>query len=127
MANVGATVEGTERFIAKLRQMRSIINSAESKQIGMAGAAVIVRAAKGIVHVQTGHLRDSIHAEETEEAGVAQAVAGGEGVDYAGDEEYGNSRRPPHPYMRPAVDESKSEVRTVMRRRSYALIKKATS
>src|SRR4051812_32332512 len=99
MAGVTARLEGTERFRQKLQNMRSVLKSDAAKEIGMAGAQVVVKHAQSIVHVDTGALRDSIHAEDSNEAGVAQAVAGGDGVNYAGDEEFGNSRRPPHPYM----------------------------
>lgn len=122
------TIEGTEKFKAKIRDLQEACSSQEATSIGRAGAEVVVAEAKSIVHVITGALRDSIRVEDSDEPGVAQAVAGGiNGVDYAADEEYGNSRRPPHPYMRPAVDTSRSRVRTVMRQKSYSLIKKAIS
>lgn len=127
MAGVTGRIEGTERFKAKIQKMRNSLKSDASKEIGMAGAQIIAKHAQEIVHVDTGALQRSIHAEDSNEAGVAQAVAGGDGVDYAGDEEFGNSRRPPHPYMRPAVDMSKSEARTAMRQKSYALVRKAAS
>lgn len=122
---VTVTVEGTERFKAKLRNMRNSISGAESKDVGRKGAEIIKDKAQDNVHVITGHLRDSIRVEDSDEDGVAQVVAGGNGVDYAADEEYGNSRRPPHPYLRPAVDSEKSRVRTAMRSAVYSLIKRA--
>ncbi len=123
---VTMTVEGTDRFKAKLRSMADACSSAETKEVGMEGGKVIERIAKGTVHVVSGNLRDSIRTESGDEPGMAEVIAGGiNGVDYAGDEEYGNSRRPPHPYMRPALDSGKSEARTVMRRRVYSIIKKS--
>lgn len=123
---INVTIEGTARFKAKLSALKGAITSAESKEIGMAGGQVIERIAKATVHVVSGDLRDSIRTEPSDEPGIANVIAGGiNGVDYAADEEFGNSRRPPHPYLRPAADTGKSEARTVMRRRTYALIKKA--
>jgi HK97 gp10 family phage protein len=121
---VTCTIEGTERLKAKLKRLQGAINSSDAKQIGIAGGKPVVDYARSIVHVVTGNLRDTIHVEESDEAGVAQVVAGGDGVDYAADEEFGNSRRPPHPYLRPAVDATKSAVRTAMRQKSYSVIRK---
>jgi HK97 gp10 family phage protein len=121
---VTCTIEGTERLKAKLKRLQGAINSSDAKQIGIAGGKPVVDYARSIVHVITGNLRDTIHVEESDEAGVAQVVAGGDGVDYAADEEFGNSRRPPHPYLRPAVDATKSTVRTAMRQKSYSVIRK---
>jgi HK97 gp10 family phage protein len=123
---VKVTIEGTEKFKAKLHDIESAITSREADNVGRAGAQIIAQKARENVHVITGALKGTIRVEDSDEHGVAQAVAGGiNGVDYADDEEYGNSRRPPHPYMRPAVDSSKSQVRTVMRNAVYALIRKA--
>lgn len=125
-AGAKVTITGTQAFKAKLRNMQSACNSSETREVGVAGGKVVERIAKSIVHVVSGNLRDSIRTEPGDEPGTANVIAGGiNGVDYAADEEYGNSRRPPHPYLRPAVDMGRSEARTVMRRRSYALIKKA--
>lgn len=121
------TVEGTERFKAKLRNMEAACSSNEAKEVGVAGGKVIERIAKATVHVITGNLRDSIRTEaSSEEPGMADVIAGGiNGVDYAADEEFGNSRRPAHPYLRPAADTGRSEARTVMRAKTYALLRKA--
>jgi hypothetical protein len=102
---VTCTIEGTERLKAKLKRLRGAINSSDAKQIGIAGGKPVVDYARSIVHVITGNLRDTIHVEESDEAGVAQVVAGGDGVDYAADEEFGNSRRPPTQPSRPFVQQ----------------------
>lgn len=121
------TIEGTEKFKAKIRNLKEACGSAEAKSIGRAGAQIIVSMAKTNVHVISGDLKNSIRVEDTNQPGIAQAVAGGvNGVNYAKDEEYGNSRRPAHPYMRPAVDASRSQVRAAMRQKAYRLIKKAS-
>lgn len=122
---IRVTVEGTDAFKAKLEAMRAACKGDDVKEISRAGAKVIADKAASTVHVITGNLRDSIRVEDAEDD-LAQVVAGGiNGVDYAADEEYGNSHRPPHPYMRPAVDSEKSHARAIMRAKSYALIKKA--
>lgn len=119
-------IEGTEAFKAKLKNMENACSSKEATEVGRAGGEVIARIARQNVHVVTGALKGTIRVEDGDEPGVAKVVAGGiNGVDYAVDEEFGNSRRPPHPFLRPAADTGKSEARTVMRRRVYSLIKKA--
>lgn len=123
---VRVSLEGTERFKTKLRNMQQACSSNESKEVGVAGGKVIERIAKATVHVVSGNLRDSIRTEPSDEPGIADVIAGGiNGVDYAADEEFGNSRRPAHPYLRPAADTGKSEARTVMRAKVYALIRKS--
>jgi phage gpG-like protein len=61
--------------------------------------------AKEIVHVISGDLKDSIRVLEQ---GDNYIVIGSD-LDYAADEEFGNSKRPPHPYLSPQGDRLQSE------------------
>lgn len=61
--------------------------------------------AKGRVHVITGHLRDSIHTEKRAVGRHAVVV----GAHYGAYEEYGTRHRPPHPFLRPAVEAQKAQ------------------
>jgi HK97 gp10 family phage protein len=62
-------------------------------------------AAKRRVHVITGYLRDSIHTEMVA-PGHHKIVVG---ANYGVYEEYGTRYRPPHPYLRPAVQEVRAQ------------------
>lgn len=60
--------------------------------------------AKMLCHVITGRLRNSItHYTE------GNAVYIGSNVEYAAFEEEGTSKRPPHPYLRPAAEDHMDE------------------
>ena len=82
----------------------------------------IVMIAKGLVPVDTGALKESIRVEEKNKK--VYATAGGGGVtnpktgrivDYAAHVEYGTSRVPAHPYMRPAFDRVRKEIKQEIR------------
>ena len=65
--------------------------------------------AKDLCHVITGRLRNSItnYVE-------GNAVYIGTNVEYAQFEEEGTSRRPPHPYLRPAAEGHKDEWKRIL-------------
>lgn len=65
--------------------------------------------AKDLCHVITGRLRNSItnYVE-------GNAVYVGSNVEYAQYEEEGTSRRPPHPYLRPAAEGHMDEWRRIL-------------
>lgn len=79
--------------------------------VGVKTACILVQGrAKKIVHVDTGLLRNSIseRVERIDEYTVIGEV--GTNVEYAPDEEFGNSRREPHPYLEPALNQSKQDI-----------------
>lgn len=65
--------------------------------------------AKKLVHVITGRLRNSIthYADDN-------AVYVGSNVEHAAFEEEGTSKRPPHPYLRPAAEDHMDEWRQIL-------------
>lgn len=63
----------------------------------------VVQHMKGVVPVDTGKLRDSI---EKKSEGNAVTV-GPRGIDYATHVEYGTSRGPAQPYVRPTIEWAK--------------------
>lgn len=65
--------------------------------------------AKGMCHVITGRLRNSI-THYTDD----NAVYVGSNVEYAQFEEEGTSRRPPHPYLRPAAEDHMDEWKKIL-------------
>jgi HK97 gp10 family phage protein len=66
--------------------------------------------AKGLVPVQTGALRDSIHVEADKRTGVAVLVAGNEQVQYAAIIELGGIHRAPHPFLFPAMEQARKRM-----------------
>jgi HK97 gp10 family phage protein len=59
----------------------------------------VVNHMKGVVPVDTGKLRDSI----SKEVNGMNVTVGPRGVDYAAFVEYGTSRGPAQPYVRPTI------------------------
>ena len=62
-------------------------------------AALLLAEAKRLAPVRTGALRDEIHADLT--AYAAEIVSD---VPYSAEQEYGTSKVPSHPYMRPSLE-----------------------
>lgn len=77
----------------------------EAFRVSLERFGLLVEAyAKDLVHVVTGRLRNSItHYVD------GDSVFVGTNVEYAQYEEEGTSRRPPHPFLRPALEEHKAE------------------
>lgn len=67
--------------------------------------------AKKLCHVITGRLRNSITFDIDE---GENCVCVGTNVEYAQCEEEGTSRRPPHPYLRPAAENHMDEWRKIV-------------
>lgn len=65
--------------------------------------------AKLLCHVITGRLRNSITHYTDESAAYV-----GTNVEYAAFEEEGTSKRPPHPYLRPAVENHMDEWKKIL-------------
>lgn len=77
----------------------------EAVRVSLERCGLLIEAyAKDLVHVVTGRLRNSI----THEVGDKEVTIGSD-VSYAGFEEEGTSKRQPHPFLRPALEEHKAE------------------
>jgi HK97 gp10 family phage protein len=98
----------------------------ELKQAFMAGALILRDEARDLVPVDTGLLRSSIFAAygDDHKADVLVGVntrkavktsARGKTQTYAGVVEFGDARRAPHPYMRPAIQAARPVVARVIR------------
>lgn len=74
-----------------------------------AGAEIIEAKAKERVPVLSGRLRDSIHTE-FQGSGDWNVVAGSRDVFYGHMIEFGTTRAPAHPFLVPALEESRTEV-----------------
>jgi HK97 gp10 family phage protein len=87
-----------------------------------AGALVVENAARNNAPYLTGTLKDSIGHETAEKSAKQCLVAVGPGsgtdsdedIGYAVYQEFGTSKMPAHPYLRPALDENRAEVVDVM-------------
>lgn len=114
MARVTVRVVGRERLIQRIKEALLDVREGaqdETRQV----AEHIQRRAKEFVPVDTGRLRDSIRITQTGKA--AYNVGPGDEVEYAEYVEYGTSRTPAQPYMRPAIEDARREFPRAMRRR----------
>lgn len=64
----------------------------------------VERRSKILAHVDTGAMRNQITTREVANTGRTYAMTVVAEAAHSGFEEFGTSRRPPHPFMRPAVD-----------------------
>lgn len=114
-------ITGADELARKLN-----ILGEEAKKIvepaGKAGADVIVRAAKEKVPVKSGDLKDSILTKPKEITPLKATFEVGSDIFYAPFVEHGHplvrnkktvGSVQPHPFLRPAVDETKDEVKKV--------------
>jgi HK97 gp10 family phage protein len=81
---------------------------AEMRAAEEAAAELIAQRAKARVPVNTGRLRDAIHVEHDDNG--AAVVAGDTEAFYGHIVEHGGVRSPAHPFLIPALEESRGEV-----------------
>ena len=74
-------------------------------------AAAVVDDARRLVPVDTGALRGTIRSTVDADTGTIVVSAGDATVDYAAHVEYGTSRGPAQPYLRPAVHKNRGVIR----------------
>lgn len=77
----------------------------------LAASLPVVNRAKELAPIRTGTLRRSIQAEE---GPGEREVTIGTNVEYAIYQEYGTSRMPAHPFLRPALESEAPEVGKVL-------------
>jgi HK97 gp10 family phage protein len=77
--------------------------------IAEGGAMFVSERAKQRVPVDTGKLRDAIHVERDEFASYA-VVAGNSKAFYGHIVEHGSVHTPPHPFLVPALEESRADI-----------------
>ena len=103
---------GLDRFLGHIEKWIHLLDHAHKVLESIADD--VVEDAKHYCPVRTGALRDSIRKEVTAEA--VNVVAGGGAVDYAGYVEYGTSKMPAQPYLRPAVMQHELDILTQLER-----------
>lgn len=95
-----------------LDRLKSSRRSRAQKEALQAGAFIVEAGAKRRAPVRTGFLRSSIRAQEASEREVQITV----GAEYAKFVEFGTSRQAPRPYLRPTLNEERSDITEAMRR-----------
>lgn len=100
-------VTGDSAVIAGLSRVGAAVAGRSMMPALRAAALIPQNAAKELVPVDTGTLKRSIHMEDVP---GELAVAVGTDVPYAPFVEFGTSRQPAQPYLRPALDENKGEI-----------------
>jgi len=80
----------------------------EMRAAEVAAADLIAERAKARVPVATGRLRDAIHVEHDD--GGAAVIAGDTEAFYGHIIEHGGARQAAHPFLHPAVEESREEI-----------------
>jgi len=86
------------------RQLNGLLKI-DTKEAEKSGAEIILKNALEIVPVKTGNLKNSGEIQETSDGYAVAFMA-----DYAAIVEYGSSRQPAQPYLRPAIDENEKEI-----------------
>lgn len=91
------------------------ISNSLTREMGPAireGLELFKKEAQANAHVITGNMRDSTQiTTSSRDGGTVTAEAG-----YSGYEEYGNSRRPGHPWFFPAAESTKAQIRDIIAR-----------
>ncbi len=105
MVEIRLRVEGVADVTNSLDRLSREISEAVVPGTLQAGQ-VLEQAMQQRAPVRTGRLRDSIMVEITEQSASCVEVEVGPTVAYADDVEFGTSRSPAKPYLRPAIDEN---------------------
>lgn len=109
MASVKVTVKTQKRY-SQIDSIVKMIRS-NSDQACYDFARGTAAAARVNAHVITGYMKGSIRNERVGK-GQHKVVVG---ASYAAYEEYGTRYRPPHPFLRPAVEANKARFQNQMR------------
>jgi HK97 gp10 family phage protein len=105
MVEIQLRVEGVSEVLKSLNRLGREISEAVVPAT-LQAAQVLQTAIQQRAPVRTGRLRDSILVEITEQTPNRVEVEVGPTVPYADDVEFGTSRSPAQPYLRPAIDEN---------------------
>lgn len=104
-------VLGEEELQANLNGLINKIPPEVTKAL-MDGGMSIERSAKKLVPVKTGRLRGSIRTDKISN----EEVHVGTDVEYSGHVEFGTIRQHAQPYLRPAYDELKNKIISMVRK-----------
>ena len=119
---MGIRIEGDQEVKQLFRSIVEEIIPRALPGIALESVQIIEESAKEKVPVITGQLRDSIVTEIDLESPNIVSIEIGPTEDYGDDVEFGNSRRPANPYLRPAADENTEAVAEEMAKRIGELL-----
>lgn len=100
-------ISGAKVVIANLVKVGQRMQAKRVKSVYMRAGKIVQRDAQRRVHVVTGFLKTNIFTDWQEDH---VEVRPSDMAFYGIWEELGNSRRPPHPYLRPAMNAKRDDV-----------------
>lgn len=105
----------------KMNGLQARVESGAREGLILAGDLIAQRA-QGKVHVVTGRLKRSLTRGNPYRTSQGLAISVGSNVEYAEEEEFreGEKHGTPHPYLRPALEESKEDAITIISKRVIA-------
>jgi len=132
MPAISIKVTGDRELIAKLKKLGDQTGGRMLETAVVSGALLVQNEAKRLAPVKTGNLRRSIHVGgHSEESELADSTGSdiegsshsaseahvlvGTNVEYGTYQEFGTSKIPARPYLRPALDEQADAVQTEIR------------
>ena len=119
---MGIQIEGDQEVKQLFQTIAEEIIPHALPGIALESVQIIEESAKQKVPVITGQLRNSIVTEIDLESPNIVSIEIGPTEDYGDDVEFGNSRRPAKPYLRPAADENTEAVAEEMAKRIGELL-----
>jgi HK97 gp10 family phage protein len=132
---MGIHVDGIEQAIEKFDRLDTVIRSKEVVQIFQLCGDFVADAARELVHVRSGELRDAIFARAYTRDTVPYVIIGVElvpkdghaGVPYGHRIEFGGAGHPAYPFLRPAAEQSHEQIMRIAGEALTKLIQGAVS
>lgn len=100
----------------KMNGLQAKVHNGATEGLILGGDLIAQRAA-GKAPVDTGRLKRSITRGNPFKTANGQAISVGTNVEYAPFQELGTKFMEPHPYLRPAIEESQKEVAVLVAKR----------
>lgn len=102
-------VDGVDELIHNIEVLRNAVNGGSLALLMMQAAGVLVENAKSNAPVDTGALRQSIRSYTTLSTSSDAEMSVGTDVPYGVHQEFGTSVMPAHPFLRPAIEQTKDQ------------------
>lgn len=112
---MGMKLEGADGLSKKFAKIAEQASSKLEAAVTV-GAMKVQNSAKYKAPYKTGNLRSSIHTAPESSSSDEVVVRVGTDVIYAAAQEFGTATIPPHPYLRPALDSNRAEVKREIKR-----------
>jgi HK97 gp10 family phage protein len=104
-------MEGVDVLVSKLAALEKAMDTGAKRGVAEQADRAATDA-ESMVPVDSGALAGTIRTEQSEMS--ASVVAGDDSIDYPGYVEFGTSRTPAQPFMRPAADRQGNEAESKM-------------